>query len=69
MTVLQKLLVPRWSDAISADGLDEVGGPVVRAGDAVQMSPAELVAAHGWVGHPFDPDPEHVDVLRFESRP
>lgn len=69
MTVLQKLLVPRWSDAISSDGLDEVGGPVVRAGDVVELSPAELVAAHGWSGRPFDPDPAHVDVLRFESSP
>ena len=66
MTALQKLLVPARSAAISERGADDVGGPVVRAADVLDLRPAELVAAYGLAGRPFETEPEHVDVLRFE---
>ncbi|MFC6287290.1 hypothetical protein ACFP3Q_08430 [Nocardioides sp. GCM10027113] len=71
MTVLEKLLVPAAAQRIVDGGFDVVGGPVARAGDLRGLTPAQRVAAYGLEGapFPFGPDPDHVDVLRFESAP
>lgn len=62
-TVLQKLLHPGMSHLIRERGYSQVGGSVVRAGDAANLRTASaLREAYGW---PSDGS-AHVDVVRFE---
>lgn len=70
MTRLQKLLMPALASTVAQQGFDEVVGPVVRHEDVAGLTPGELVAMYGLDGpSPFGPQPEYVDVLRFESTP
>ena len=71
MTVMEKLLVPAAMRRVVEDGQDSVAGPVVRATDLAGSGAAERVAAYGLEGElfPFGPDPDSVDVLRFETTP
>lgn len=71
MTLLEKLLVPAAGRRVVEDGHDAVGGPVVRAEDLSGLTPAQRVAAYGLDGDhfPFGPEPDHVDVIRFETSP
>lgn len=59
--VLQKLLTSGLASALVDDGYDQVGGFVISAGDAAELTtPAALLHAYG-----FDQAPEFVDVVRF----
>lgn len=71
MTLLEKLLMPAQAQRVVEEGLDAVGGPVVRAQDVHDLTAAQRVAAYGLEGErfPFGSDPEFVDVLQFETSP
>jgi hypothetical protein len=71
VTLLEKLLMPAQAQRVVEEGLDVVGGPVVRAEDVQGRTAAQRVAAYGLEGErfPFGPDPEFVDVLQFETSP
>ncbi|MGN7189284.1 hypothetical protein [Microbacterium testaceum] len=65
-TVLQKLLHPGMSQLIRERGYSQVGGAVVRAGDAKNLRTARTLGeAYGW---PSDGS-GYVDVVRFEVPP
>jgi hypothetical protein len=68
---MEKLLVPAAGRRIVEEGHDSVGGPVVRADDLRGLGAAQRVTAYGLEGDlfPFGPDPDHVDVVRFETSP
>jgi len=62
-TVLQKLLHPGLSQLIRERGYSQVGGSVVRAGDAKNLRTADaLRQAYGWPSEASG----YVDVVRFE---
>ena len=68
MTVLQKAVLPRMTEAYLR-GFDRVAGFVVAAADvAWARTPADLFVAHGlgFPGSPVTADTPYVDVLRFE---
>lgn len=71
MTLMEKLLVPAAMRRVVEDGQDTVAGPVVRAADLTGSVAAERVAAYGLESElfPFGSDPDHVDVIRFETNP
>jgi len=71
ITVWQKLLMPAVTAQLLEEGMAEFGGPVVRAGEVMQLSPAELVRSYGLGGEGlvFPSEPSFVDVLRFEQKP
>lgn len=71
MTVMEKLLVPAAMQLVVERGYDHLAGPVVRAADHRDRTPAERVAAYGLDGevYPFGSNPDHVDVIRFQTNP
>jgi hypothetical protein len=59
--VLQKLLTGALASALVDDGYEQVGGFVISAGDAADLTtPEALLHAYG-----FDQAPQYVDVVRF----
>jgi len=71
VTVMEKLLVPAAMQRVVERGYDHLSGPVVRSADHLDKSPAERVAAYDLGGEifPFGPEPDHVDLIRFQTNP
>lgn len=67
--VLQKLLLPWQADDVLHNGSAQLGGAVVRAGEAALLGgPTGMLAAYG-IDADRAPDATHVDVLRFALEP
>ncbi len=68
MTVMQKLLMPANVGGIVEHGDNALYGPVVNFEDVANLTPAQLVAAYE-LADVYGEDPDHVDVIRFDSDP
>ena len=70
MNVLQKLLMPWQARDVLERGATMVGGPVVRAGDALALNtPEALLRAFRLGADRFGALPKEVVVVRFEMVP
>jgi hypothetical protein len=68
---LERLVTPEAARAVLERGYDQVGGPVIRAGDLAGLGSDELLSAWGmrYPGTPFAADSDQVFVLRFPVHP
>lgn len=68
---MERLLVPAAARRVVEQGYDAVSGPVVRAEDHAGVPAADRLRAYALDQPPFSSgaDPDHVDVVRFETTP